>query len=1539
MPPTPEQLQINESAQLTPQQPQVTAVPDRPNYVEEGIVSMPSPQMWMGGIDPGDNWWNLGSNAAKAGMDIYKSVNDGLLASRRQNAENDMNNLQNISLEKPESPDMTPYQLKEWQQGQQRKLNNATYNSLVNQGLSDEDARGVLDGTKNPAGFKMYASDIQNILHLTRYQGQTNASMVNDIQRYDNIAFENSTTNFQHSNNNQWNASNSTLDQVIKNYKNTTDDLFYTSGLTQEQINNPDTSKLSKLQQDRHHIINYLINTSNYDKSIKQALTRQTTEFSKSFGKTQKQLAISNFSGIISDEDYINKSFDSYEKLMNDNKTISKLMQSSHTVDSQAVIDDISKQKLQENPSLTVGIAVNQTQSLNVEIGKLQEILTQPNISYQESIILKDEISKRVIKQNKIADEIVTHLSGVDLSPTMKAYYDNFNSMVGKNKQALALQNLQKINSKAASDVQLIVSGMDREIENNFDMLLQFRQHTKRTMTQPEFLQMYQTTEEKLPPTVKLLYNILPANQDTNSPLNSVEDKNLKPLIHTMIRNQVADQFGLTRRDNAIIPTNEIESELTKILVQGKIGSNTNASSVEAAVSVTNNDGQTRSELNKKKEIESIGNRLSTNSPGVTPENIREAAPAAMEDLLTQKAFTRGSVEILMAADGRKDTEMVAVMRQTPQNLEAAMSLFIEHPEYFDRAKIMEANRKRSLLLKTTTSATPGVNLESVEFMRDFQNFALTKMATADGNSYIAEAKQDPKIMAAEFTTMMSRKEKAQAALLTNVRNAVATNGGTTSDISGSVSSYFSGHSALTAASFTDMLYNSPMGADAAFPIYKEYIKNVLGDSYEGWGIWMSDNDLGHNTETMIKLSQAGDDDIFGPILTALWSADATSTPQSVLYEAQQMHQLGGHSFKKRIDINGTQRFVASTDLQNLTTVEGTNAAIPGYNIDPVVNPVQLMGQTYDSIVIGQLQNGLKKDGLPYVPSDFTEQQKYTPNKEDYKDIARSFFNGSVTKANLESDTSSMLVIDGLTEAFNGPSTPESRLALLKDPNSKLSKWVDLTAGTSGTNEIKNSKERWLSRVLAQPYLTGKSAVEIGLNSRSWIGFEKAGNMSTQIEARFRSLDEFQGTWATESQHKENLGPQLGDTSTRTKDGISFIDPSRGTEVIPTHPLTGAEMRMPQSYSAKFKAAANPEAYSKLSKNWVNENRGATWKFWDLDAHKFIETQVGSSNAFDYKLTSQNGMISGSKYQDRYNIQHFNLLPIQMIKPAPYIPIIRTNDFNGKPVAPAPLAPTADNFVGPPAPVASAPVAPAPVEPTQIEPTSPHPITPLIINNKANTQIDEPKPVTPATVSPGAVSGKGEDNDLVETMISDLSVKEGFVDTKRIDPTQKIDEKTGKPVVQYNIGYGVMLGKDSNEAFKSIGKTKEEIDGINNGTVKITKADAQDLSRYILKKRYIPTITKLVTPEIWNEMPEYLKKELISEEYRSMISQSTNTTKLIRERKFGEAAKEYLNSKEYTRVEKGGVGARYRLLSDALLKYQAELDLIAKNKKDNNKNG
>ena len=318
MPPTPEQLQIDVNQNATPQAPQVVAQIPTPTYVAETPPSMPSPEMWMGGIDQGDNWWNLGSFAAKAGMDIYQNVNNALLTNRRQIAENDINNIQNITLEKPESPDLTPAQLKEWQLGQQRKLSNNTYIALINQGLSSEDATGVLSGKVNPAGLKMYDSDIQNILHLTRYQGQTNAVMQNEVQKYDDLAFENSTIGFQNNNKNSWNANdNTTIDQVIGNYHNSVDDLVSSSGLTMNEILNSDTSKLSLFKKNRHAVVNQLLKENNYDQAVEISFNKQSDLFNETASTIQEKLYESLNRGLITDDEYVTQALDAHTKYEN----------------------------------------------------------------------------------------------------------------------------------------------------------------------------------------------------------------------------------------------------------------------------------------------------------------------------------------------------------------------------------------------------------------------------------------------------------------------------------------------------------------------------------------------------------------------------------------------------------------------------------------------------------------------------------------------------------------------------------------------------------------------------------------------------------------------------------------------------------------------------------------------------------------------------------------------------------------------------------------------------------------------------------------------------------------------------------------------------------------------------------------------------------------------------------------------------------------------------------------------------------------------
>ena len=379
MPPTPEQLQINESAQLTPQQPQVAAVPDRPNYVEEGVVSMPSPQMWMGDVDPGDNWWNLGSSAAKAGMAIYTSVNDGLLASRRQNAENDMNNLQNISLEKPESPDMTPYQLKEWQQGQQRKLNNATYNSLVNQGLSDEDARGVLDGTKNPAGFKMYASDIQNILHLTRYQGQTNASMVNDIQKYDNAIWTGSVENFYNADSNMYGAYNGlNTEEVTNQYNKHMQDVIDATGFTRDELKTIDTDTItSPNKRDRVMLARYLMDKNNYQDSMKESIKQTTDKILNESTPLYSSAYNAMLSGDISREQFLEE-LDKTSTYIDDQiKLETKLQTQPYGLDSSTTLEERKQARLLENPNQAVDILFSRRQSSNEKMMLLTEALSK----------------------------------------------------------------------------------------------------------------------------------------------------------------------------------------------------------------------------------------------------------------------------------------------------------------------------------------------------------------------------------------------------------------------------------------------------------------------------------------------------------------------------------------------------------------------------------------------------------------------------------------------------------------------------------------------------------------------------------------------------------------------------------------------------------------------------------------------------------------------------------------------------------------------------------------------------------------------------------------------------------------------------------------------------------------------------------------------------------------------------------------------------------------------------------------------------------
>ena len=136
----------------------------------------------------------------------------------------------------------------------------------------------------------------------------------------------------------------------------------------------------------------------------------------------------------------------------------------------------------------------------------------------------------------------------------------------------------------------------------------------------------------------------------------------------------------------------------------------------------------------------------------------------------------------------------------------------------------------------------------------------------------------------------------------------------------------------------------------------------------------------------------------------------------------------------------------------------------------------------------------------------------------------------------------------------------------------------------------------------------------------------------------------------------------------------------------------------------------------------------------------------------------------------------------------------------------------------------------------------------------------------------------------------------------------RFGEKTGNPEEHYTIGYG-HYGSDVKP------------------TDSITQREAEELLRKDINVR-IPTLIGTAAFPDFFYYPTYLQDAIFSEHFRGSIMQSPKTRKLVRERKFRQAAKEFLNNEEYrTAEEKGKAGIRPRMerVSEALIRYAEEL--------------
>ena len=167
-----------------------------------------------------------------------------------------------------------------------------------------------------------------------------------------------------------------------------------------------------------------------------------------------------------------------------------------------------------------------------------------------------------------------------------------------------------------------------------------------------------------------------------------------------------------------------------------------------------------------------------------------------------------------------------------------------------------------------------------------------------------------------------------------------------------------------------------------------------------------------------------------------------------------------------------------------------------------------------------------------------------------------------------------------------------------------------------------------------------------------------------------------------------------------------------------------------------------------------------------------------------------------------------------------------------------------------------------------------------------------------------------------------LMVKEGFVEKPYRDSKGL-----------WTIGYGKLIGDGSDESYMKSPYYTGKITMGRSGIAKeadlsgksISKEAARDMMmQSISEKAELATKEGMLGDKFFDLSPE-LQDAALSSVYRGGLSGSPKTLKNIREGKFAEAAKEFLDNEEYREAKESGSGVAARMEGLAnLLKEEAK---------------
>jgi len=1183
MPPTPEQLIIN-PATIDIKTPQVqTQIVQAPQYVE-GEVSMPSPNQWIGQIDYGLDWYALGAKAFGVAGNIYEDLQKYGLRRRKEYAQDDMNKIQQIAVEKPD-PAFNDYQLEDFYKQQSRKLKDATRQALVRQGFSDYNINRIMpeDGTSDfdPSDLSLPASDMDSLLQFTRYYDLTNQEFSNQVTKYNQINWENSVSAYNESSKRGFGSIDGKTPSEVKQ------EFDYRFTEMQDNVNG---------KPDRQNILNFYRGKSDYLVSLNLAIKNQTDKILDSVDSQVVLLYEQLASGEITADQYTTKLDTLYDKA---DKQIYALASIDPTVNPVKPVEERKQERLNRNPNTSFDYNLSRLERIDEELSNISYVIANAqNNNDWKTVEDFTTLQKSLVDEKlKLMYETYSETNPVFLNKENQSRFASLSKTYETLAQQEATKKEQLILTRAVEKGVLNYEAWQQKFNSLYSQLANYRQSTKTKgpPTRSLFLELIGKTEDSLDPVEQAFYRVLPIDNNlTNNRLNLVDDSMVRDILWSDVTKEFLKTYGIEFGDDGrVVAPYQVQQKIYEHTISSKQNTKEAASGTAKAQSMQR----------EQTDAVAYAEQVATNPASASREEVRKHTGKLIKDIMSNTKVSPVTwAGVFKPGFDEKAAGDMAFYLRDPQGRERFLEAVFANSESVNREDLARWSRTAA---QTALSNNDVATRDDIMKTSRFIGWVSRNVPSGFDIAGKEKSKLDPKVLLQTYEKF----EQDYELSLRKLRQADGIDGAKKMA------------TMLEAARYS--ITNGKVGTWGSFQGISEQYPNFettqdLWAAHLGKDYYWDYNQI----SDLIANSEEGFD-LISPIILATMGSSPDTPPEQIVEVAKQYSDMMGVRVVTTLNSAGKKQTVISNDAFHYTDSSTSNLNPVGAETNYVLSPALRTQQTLESVAYNSLPSYIVKDGKPYIPTTDDEKEKIQPhNKEVMLGYVAAAMPGTATIYDVQGSTELMGVLDPLFKAYDQNLTVEQRKQLvLSDP--KIKEWIFIAQKdnreTPGT--IAQSRINFLMSTLNKPQLTAATMVEIGLNSASHITETEPAKLA--LQRVWRPLGSYGIEFLRNSENKNEVDNVFQPSSFTFNDGDLEVGQRNIVEPIAIYnPTTNQRINLNPFPPANI--GVNPKLEKPLARegySWMQDHKNEVWDFIDMKGN-IIPNVTVSENYSDMGILS-----------------------------------------------------------------------------------------------------------------------------------------------------------------------------------------------------------------------------------------------------------------------------------------------------------------------------